>query len=97
MTERGDTNPFYGRYQVVSSVYASNTAYTGYSTTAWYLLADPMDEPVIEIAYLNGQESPTVETADSDFNTLGIQMRGVHDFGVRKQSYRGGVKSKGAA
>ena len=28
VTERGDTNPFYGRYQVVSSVYASNTAYT---------------------------------------------------------------------
>lgn len=90
-------NTFVGKYAPLTSAYLSNTSFTGYSTTGWYLLADPMDEPVIEIAYLNGQESPTVETADSDFNTLGIQMRGVHDFGVRKQSYRGGVKSKGAA
>lgn len=90
-------NVFAGKYQPVVSAYLSNASYTGYSTTAWYLLADPVDEPAIEIAYLNGVESPTVETADTDFNTLGIQMRGYHDFGVRKQSYRGGVKSKGAA
>lgn len=90
-------NVFAGKYQPLMSAYLSNSNYTGYSTTAWYLLADPADEPVIEIAFLNGQESPTVEMADTDFNTLGIQMRGYHDFGVAKQSYRGGVKSKGAA
>jgi hypothetical protein len=38
---------------------------------------------------------PTVESADADFNTLGIQMRGYHDFGVAKQEPRGGVKMKG--
>lgn len=86
-----------GKYRPEVSSYLSNTSYAGASSTAWHLLADPADEPVIEIAYLNGVESPTVETADTDFNTLGIQMRGYHDFGVRKQSHRGGVKSKGAA
>ncbi len=29
--------------------------------------------------------SPTIETAEADFNVLGIQMRGYHDFGVAKQ------------
>jgi len=52
---------------------------------------------VIEVVFLNGRQAPTVESADADFNVLGIQMRGYHDFGVEKQEYRGGVKSKGAA
>ena len=44
-----------------------------------------------------GQERPTVESADADFNVLGIQMRGYHDFGVAKQDFRRGVKLKGEA
>jgi hypothetical protein len=65
---------------------------------AWYLLADPIDLPVIEVAFLNGQEAPTIETADADFNVLGIQMRGLYYFGRqsagaarRNQSERGSV------
>lgn len=90
-------NPHAGNFTPVYSTYLSNSSYTGYSTTAWYLLADPEDIPVIEVAFLNGNEMPTVESADADFNTLGIQYRGYHDFGVNKQEYRGGMKSKGAA
>jgi len=48
-------------------------------------------------AFFNGQESPTIETADADFSVLGVQMRGYHDFGVALQDHRGGVKSKGEA
>lgn len=96
VTERGDTNPFFGRYQVVSSVYASNTSYTGYSTTAWYLLADPMDLPVVEVCFLNGVETPTVESSDMEFSNLGIKFRGYHDFGVALQEYRGGVRMAGS-
>ncbi len=90
-------NPHQGRFRVEVSRYLSNTTYTGNSSKAWYLLAEPADLPVIEVAFLNGQESPTIETADADFNVLGIQMRGYHDFGVALQDYRGGVKSKGEA
>jgi hypothetical protein len=75
----------------------ANSNYTGYSALKWYLLADPQDLPAIEIVFLNGNEQPTVETADADFNTLGIRMRGFHDFGVAKQEYRGGVAMKGEA
>ncbi len=90
-------NPHAGKFRVEVSRYLSNSQYTGSSSDMWYLLADPTDLPVIEVAFLNGQESPTIETADADFNVLGIQMRGYHDFGVALQEPRGGVKSKGKA
>ena len=67
------------------------------SGTRRYLFADPAVAPVIEVAFLNGQESPVIETADADFNVLGVQMRGYHDFGVALQDPRGGLKSKGEA
>lgn len=90
-------NPHQGRFRVEVSRYLSNTTYPGNSSKAWYLLAEPADLPVIEVAFLNGQESPTIETADADFHVLGVQMRGYHDFGVALQEFRGGVKSKGEA
>jgi hypothetical protein len=90
-------NPFAGMYRVVSSSYLSNSSYTGYSALKWYLLADPNDMPVIETVFLNGVERPTVESADVDFDQLGVQWRGYWDFGVAKQEYRGGVAMKGEA
>jgi len=88
-------NPHVGKFRVEVSRYLANAAYTGSSAKAWYLLADPADLPVIEVAFLNGQESPTIETAEADFNVLGVRMRGFHDFGVSLQDPRGGLKSKG--
>jgi hypothetical protein len=90
-------NPHQGKFRVEVSRYLSNAAFTGSSSKAWYLLADPNDLPVIEVAFLNGQESPTIETAEADFAVLGIRMRGYHDFGVALQDPRGGVKMKGEA
>jgi len=88
-------NPHQGKFRVEVSRYLSNKQYPGYSSKAWYLLADPADLPLIEVALLNGQEAPTIETAEADFSVLGIQMRGVHDFGIALQDARAGVKSKG--
>jgi phage head maturation protease len=79
------TNVFAGRYEVVSSTYLSNTA-------DYYLLASPADLPAMEVAFLNGVQSPIVETAEADFNVLGIQMRGYFDFGVAKAEDKAGVK-----
>ena len=91
------TNPHAGKFRVEVSRYLANASYSGSSSKAWYLLADPKDLPVIEVAFLNGQESPTIETAEADFQVLGVQMRGYHDFGVALQDPRGGVKMKGEA
>lgn len=80
-----ERNVLAGRYQVVASTYLTNV-------TDYYLLASPADLPVMEVAFLNGVQSPIVETADADFNVLGIQMRGYFDFGVSKAEYLAGVK-----
>jgi len=90
-------NPHQGKFRVEVSRYLSNASYTGNSSKAWYLLAEPGDLPVIEVAFLNGQEAPTIETAEADFNVLGVQMRGYHDFGCAMQDPRGGIKAKGEA
>jgi phage head maturation protease/phage major head subunit gpT-like protein len=84
-----DRNVLAGRYQVVASTYLSNA-------TDYYLLASPADLPVMEVAFLNGVQSPIVETAEADFNTLGVQMRGYFDFGVAKAEYLAGVKCDSA-
>lgn len=90
-------NPHAGKFQTARSSYLANSKYTGYSAKAWYLLANPADLATIEVAFLDGRQQPTVESADADFNTLGIQMRGYHDFGVAMQETRAGVKMKGEA
>ena len=78
-------NPHVGKFDVVSSSYLANASFTGASSKAWYLFADPNRLPALEVAFLNGVDRPTVEKTDADFNTLGIQFRGYIDFGVREQ------------
>jgi hypothetical protein len=96
-TPKPNSNPHVGKYTVVSSGYLDDSAYTGYSAAAYYLLANPMDMPTVELCFLNGVQTPTVERADADFNTLGVQFRGYFDFGASKQDYRGGIKMLGEA
>jgi len=97
-SKQPNTNIWKGRFKPVMSRYLSNSAYTGYSTTAWYLLANPSVVPVIQLAALNGQMTPQIQTAGQDwqFNMLGISMRGWGGIGVSMQNFRGAVKSAGA-
>ncbi|HEY1068870.1 MAG TPA: Mu-like prophage major head subunit gpT family protein, partial [Pirellulales bacterium] len=96
-TAKGANNPHAGKFTVEKSSYLNNPNFAGGSATAYYLLADPQEIAAIEVVFLNGREEPIVESADADFNVLGIDMRGYHDFGVKKQDHRGAAKSKGAA
>ncbi len=48
----------------------------------------------IVVSFLNGVQTPTVESADADFDQLGFQFRGYHDFGVDLAEYVAGIKSK---
>ena len=88
-------NPHANKYQPLVVPHLSNSTYSGYSATAWYLFGDPSDVAAFGVAYLNGVESPTVESDDAPFNTMGMQFRGYLDFGVCQIDYRGGVKSDG--
>lgn len=97
-TKQPSENRWKGRFKAVKSRYLSNAAYTGYSAAAWYLQANPSILPVIEMAFLNGQETPTVQTAGPDFqfNVMGITTRAFFDIGCNVQNFRGGVKSAGS-
>jgi hypothetical protein len=88
-------NPHQGKFRVEMSRYLNNPKIPGGAAKAWYLLANPSDIPLIEVVFLNGQESPTIENADVNFSTLGIQLRGYHDFGCKKQDPRAAVKALG--
>ena len=85
-----NANPFSGEYVVAVSAYLSNT-------TAYYLVADPNDLAAIEVAFLDGVETPTVESGSTEFDTLGMNFRGFWDFGVSFLEPRAALKSKGAA
>jgi len=82
---------------VLASPYLSNKNYTGASSKAWYLFADPAIVDTFEIGYLKGRRTPTVERGETDFDTLGIKFRVYFDLGVREQDYRGMLKFKGEA
>lgn len=90
-------NIYKGLAKPIVSPWLSDSNVTGYSTTAWYLLRPPSQLPMMVASFLNGQEAPTVESADADFNTLGIQFRAYGDFGCDQAEYLCGTKSKGAA
>ena len=87
-------NIFWNRFKPLIAPELSNAAFPGYSATTWFLLADPKILASAIVCFLNGQESPTIESADSDFNTLGIQFRGYHDFGVSMSEWQASVAAE---
>lgn len=92
-----DANIHANKYRPIVVDWLSDPEFSGYSTTAWYLFRNPQDMAAAVVSFLNGVEVPTVEQADADFNILGVQFRGYHDFGIDLAEYLAGVKSKGAA
>lgn len=96
VTTAPSASPFAGKYKPLCSPYISNAKYTGYSTTQWYLFADPNSGPAAFLAaFLNGMTNPTIEQSDTDFNTLGVHYRGFLDFGFAQCDSQGAVKSTG--
>lgn len=65
------------------------------STTAWYLLADPSMAPVVEVAFLDGNENPYLETQEG-FTVDGFQSKVRLDYGTAAVDYRGAYKNAGA-
>lgn len=82
---RTNVNVLAGRYQVVASSYLT-------SASTWWLVANPGELPCMEVAFLNGQRTPTVQQAEADFDTLGIMVRGHFSFGVAKAESKGAYR-----
>jgi len=63
--------------------------------TDWYLFADAADAPVIEVAFLNGEQAPFLDSMEG-FNVDGLQWKVRLDYGVAAMDYRGAYKNAGA-
>ncbi|MEA3537769.1 MAG: Mu-like prophage major head subunit gpT family protein [Pseudomonadota bacterium] len=82
-----DVNPFSGKLELLVE-----PRFTGNS---WRLFADPTLAPVIEAAYLEGREVPTLETKEG-WRTLGAEFRVHFDFGCGAVDHRGAYLNPGA-
>jgi len=87
-------NIWQNRFRPIVVAELGNSAYTGYSATTWYLAANPAILATAGMCFLDGQEAPTIEDSDADFETLGIQLRGYHDFGAYMAEYRASVQAQ---
>lgn len=77
----------------------SNAArFSGASAKAWYLFASPADAAMI-VAFLQGQQSPTVEFfgLDAEPNKLAVSWRVYFDYGAALADPRAAYKARGEA
>lgn len=79
-------NVMRGLLQPVVSPYLSGTKY--------YLFNSSF--PLVDVAFLNGRQTPVVETANADFHQLGIEMRCYFDYGVGAGETNAALVSTGA-
>lgn len=86
----GATNKFQvpNKSRGLFKVIADTPRLTG---SLWYAFADPALEPVIEVAFLNGNQSPTVEMQDA-FTQNGVVWKIFLDYAVGAVGYRGAHK-----
>jgi len=61
----------------------------------YYAFADPNEEPTIEVAFLDGQQTPFMEQSQ-EFTVDGMQWKVRLDYGVDAIGWRGAVKNAGA-
>lgn len=60
----------------------------------WYAFADPNQAPVIEVAFLDGQDAPFLDSEEG-FTSDGVKWKCRLDFGVAAIDYRGAVRNAG--
>lgn len=94
-SEKPSQNPWRNKYRLAVAPHLSDSTYTGNSATAWFLFADPAIVPALEIAFVNGKRTPTIERVAPPSDVLGLYYRGYLDVGVSFVDPKGAVKSAG--
>ena len=79
-------NEMRGLLEAITSPFLSGTKY--------WLFNDAF--PLVDVAFLNGNQAPVVETANADFHQLGIEMRCYFDYGASAGELKAAVYSTGA-
>ena len=85
-SKTGQANVLRGVLQPVTSPYLNGTAYWLFNSAF----------PLVDVAFLNGVQTPTVETASADFSQLGISVRCYYDYGVTPGDTKAALYSTGA-
>lgn len=88
----GTYNPFANMFEVISAPQLQFTDYAGNSDSTWYLFADPRQCAAFEIAFLHGQQTPTVRSNDYEIGRLGLNIDGFISFGAIAEDWRGAFK-----
>lgn len=65
------------------------------SGNRWYVFADPAIAPVLEVAFLNGEQEPFIDRQDG-FRVDGVEWKVRHDYGVGAVDYVGAATNAGA-
>ena len=86
-TNSGVINPYKGRFVIVADAELTDP-------DAWYLVADASQHDTIEVTYLNGVETPRLETRQG-FDVDGIEYKVAFDCGVSALDFRGLYKNTG--
>ena len=86
-TNSGVVNPYKGRFVIVADAELTDP-------DAWYLVADASQHDTIEVTYLNGVETPRLETRQG-FDVDGIEYKVAFDCGVSALDFRGVYKNAG--
>lgn len=85
----GVKNPWAGKLEPVTDPHLDAV-----SDAAWYLFAHPNIAPVIEVAWLEGEEQPYVEE-QVDFNSDALVVKVRHDFGAGVVDHVGAYRNPG--
>lgn len=99
-TQYDKINPFAGRMEVICEprlevgITIGALSATG-SAYAWYLAADKNAIDIIELAYLEGQNGPVIESRIG-FDVDGLEIKCRHDVGAKVIDHRGLFKSDGS-
>lgn len=79
---------------VVRGLYSDIVDSPRLSGNRFYSFANPSDAPVIEVAFLDGNENPFLEQ-QAGFTVDGMSMKVRHDFGIGAIDYRGATTHAG--
>lgn len=93
---QGQSNPYVNAYRPVMVPYLSDASITGNSTAQWYLLGAPTRRALMNVAFLRGVQTPTVEEVPGDAGILGMYWRAFFDFGFAMGDKTAGVRSAGS-
>jgi hypothetical protein len=90
-----DANNKLQRANAVYGLFADVIDTPRISGTTWYAFANPADAPVIEVAFLDGQDAPFLDMEEG-FSVDGARWKVRLDFGIAAIDYRGAVRNAGA-